>query len=229
MEDLVEIGVNACKAGNFDEAVGHFTKAIAKDAKNISALYNRARAYSKIDELDKALLDFEKLTEITPDNATFIGDYAVALHLCEMDEKAELHFELALKLEPENPYRYSSRAFYKDRMGDSKGAIKDYEKAIELDPEDEIAYNNKGLIEEKLGYKEKAEKSFKRSNKIMGYEPKSGDRIEKVEKPKKIESKMDVLKSLTTKNGFKDFLKFSKNLFNKSNDNRWVIPLIFSS
>lgn len=215
MEDLVEIGVNACKAGNFEEAVGHFTNALAKDEKSIPALYNRARAYSKIERLDKALLDFETLTEISPDNATFIGDYAVALHLSEMDEKAEMHFELALKLEPKNPYRYSSRAFYKDRKGDFKGAIKDYEKAIELDPEDEIAYNNKGLIEEKLGYKEKAEKSFKKSNKIVGYEPKSGERIETKEKPKKIETKMDVIKSLTTRNGLKDFLSFSKDLFTK--------------
>jgi Flp pilus assembly protein TadD len=219
MEDLVEIGVNECKAGNFEGAVVHFTKALAKEAKNIPALYNRARAYSKTDQLDKALLDFETLTEISPDNATFIGDYAVALHLCEMDEKAELHFELALKLEPENPYRYSSRAFYKDRMGDYKGAIKDYEKAIALDPEDEIAYNNKGLIEEKLGYKEKAEKSFQKSNKIVGYEPKSGDRIDTSNKSRIVETKLGVIKSLTTKHGFNDFLRFSKNLFNKNNDN----------
>ncbi len=218
MEDLVEIGVNACKVGDFEAAVGHFTAALAKDPKNVPGLYNRARAYSKTDQLDKALLDFELLTEISPNNATFIGDYAVALHLCEMDEKAEMHFELALKLEPENPYRYSSRAFYKDRKGDFKGAIKDYEKAIALDPEDEIAYNNKGLIEEKMGYKAQAEKSFKKSNKIVGYEPKSGERIETKEKPQKIETKMDVVKSLTTKNGFKDFIAFSKQLFKKNKD-----------
>lgn len=220
MEDLVETGVNKCKAGNFADAVDDFTAALSKDARNIPALYNRARAYSKIDQLDKALLDFETLTEISPDNATFIGDYAVALHLSEMDEKAEMHFELALKLEPQNPYRYSSRAFYKDRKGDFKGAIKDYEKAIALDPEDEIAYNNKGLIEEKLGYKEKAEKSFKRSNKIVGYEPKSTDRIDTKKKPEKIETKMDVIKSLTTKNGFRDFISFSKGIFSKSKGNR---------
>jgi len=216
MSDLIEKGITACKAGQFDEGVKYFSKAVDKDPSDLVALHHRTRALSKIERLEDALLDFDRLVELAPNNAMFIGDYAVALHLSDQNEKAEMHFELALKLEPENAYRYSSRAFYKDRMGDLKGAIKDYEKAIELDPDDEISFNNKGIIEEKLGYKEKANKSFAKSNKLVGYELKSIEKNEGVEK-KNIhnspQTKKEIIRSLTTKKGMKDFLQFTTKLF----------------
>ena len=154
----------------------------------------------------------------------------MALHLNNLDDEALAQFNLALSLEPQNPYRYASRAFYYDRIGKLEESIKDYEKTIELDPEDAIALNNKGLVEEKLGYQEKAKKSFDRSNKIMRYDPAKSSAFEDAKtqannaqstssnpttETSQFENKWDVAKSIFTKDGFKDFLKFSKGVFRK--------------
>lgn len=224
VELLVEKGIAACKADDFKKGVELFNKALKEDAKNIAALYNRARAFSKIHKLESALLDFEQLVKLQPDNATFIGDYAVALHLNGKNEEAERAFEKSLELEPENPYRWSSRAFFRDRIGRSQEAIEDYEKAIELDPEDAIALNNKGLIEEKLGYQERSKKSFDQSNKIIGYEPKEEGQAPppRSSVPKKesqeILTRWKVIKSIFTKEGFKDFSQFTINKLTKRKD-----------
>lgn len=224
VELLVEKGIEACKTDDFKKGVELFNKALKEDSKNIPALYNRARALSKIHKLEDALNDFEELVQLQPANATFIGDYAVALHLNGKNKEAEMAFDKSLELEPQNPYRWSSRAFFRDRIGRSQEAIQDYEKAIELDPEDAIALNNKGLIEEKLGYQERSKKSFDQSNKIIGYEPKEGEQASLPTSgiPKKesqeILTRWKVIKSVFTKEGFKDFSQFTINKLTKRKD-----------
>ncbi|OEK00818.1 hypothetical protein BFP97_04525 [Roseivirga sp. 4D4] len=215
---LVEKGIESCRNGAFGKGVSFFTEALESDKNNVEALYNRARALSRVGKLQESLTDFKRLTEIDSSNASYIGDYAVSLHLNNENDSASLAFEKALALEPNNPYRYSSRAFFKDRIGDLEGAIADYEKAIELDPEDAIALNNKGLVEEKLGYQDKAKKSFDKSNELVGYKPEN--KTEPVNSPtptdetsSKQPSRGQVIKSIFTKDGFKDFTEFSKNLF----------------
>jgi len=223
--DLINRGIAACKENDFAKGVELFTQALTKGEYKTEALYNRARAFAKLEQQEKSLSDFKALKALAPNNASFIGDYAVSLHLNNKNEQALEEFELAAKLEPENPYRFSSLAFFKDRIGDHEGAVEAYEKAIELDPEDAIALNNKGLIEEKIGRKQASIESFNKSNKIVGYEPEKKDLAEQTsEMPKvqiresqRMETKADVLKSLFTKEGFKDFLSFTKDIFKKKN------------
>lgn len=223
---LVEEGIKACQSDNFEKGVTLFTKALTQNPQDLSALYNRARAYSKLHQLAKALDDFKQLVLLQPTNATFIGDYAVALHLNKNDDEAKIQFDKALALEPENPYRWSSRAFFKDRIGESQSALKDYDKAIELDPEDAIALNNRGLIEEKLGYIEKSKNSFNRSNKLVGYDPdksqksapKSRPNISAKEQEEEKLTRWKVIKSVFTKEGFRDFGQFYKNRIFGSKD-----------
>jgi tetratricopeptide (TPR) repeat protein len=226
VQDLIKKGVDCCEKAEFEKGVNYFAKALLADPKNALALHNRARALSRIGKIKLALVDFKALTIQFPQNASFLADYAVALHLDNQNEQAALLFEQALALEPTNPYRYASRAYFKDRTGDFEGAIQDYEKAIELDPEDAIALNNKGLIEEKLGYKERANKSFDKSNALVGYNPAekmkekhSAPNFSQVQKPpsKKRNNRWTIIKAVFTKVGFKDFASFTKTLIGKKN------------
>ncbi len=219
VDSIVEKGIKACQASDFKKGVELFTEALKENPLHTKALYNRARALSKIERLEDALKDFEQLVKIEPSDATFIGDYAVALHLNNKDEEALVQFYRALELEPKNPYRWSSLGFFKDRIGKSQEALSDYEKAIALDPEDAIALNNKGLIEEKLGYQERSKKSFDQSNKLVGYNPseKSANKTRNAPptfKPQPSQEKATrwgIIKSVFTKEGFKDFSQFTKN------------------
>lgn len=228
--DLISRGIAACKENDFEKGVKLFTKALETGEFQTEALYNRARAFAKLDKQKESLSDFAKLKELNPVNASYIGDYAVSLHLNNENDKAGKEFELALSLEPENPYRHSSMAFFKDRIGDFEGAVAAYEKAIELDPEDAIALNNKGLIEEKLGRKQKSIESFNKSNKLVGYEPEKKDLTKEVpsisdsssnsstQDSPNPQTMTEVVKSLLTKEGFNDFMRFTKDIFKKKKD-----------
>lgn len=221
MQRELEKGVELCRNGAFGEAIDIFNQVLEKAPHNSIALYNRARAYSRLGQIKHCLADFKKLVTIESQNATFIGDYAVALHLNGEDQMAAQEFERALALEPTNPYRYSSRAFFRDRTGDFEGAIADYEKAIELDPEDAIALNNKGLVEEKLGYKDKAKQSFSKSNKLVDYDPEkktsstsAASKAAANDPEETPTTRWQAIKHIFTNEGFKDFRRFSVDLFN---------------
>lgn len=231
VEKWIAAGVEKCRAGKFEEGVAAFDKALAQSPNHLEGLANRARALSRVGRLEDSLADFEQLVALQPANAQFVGDMAVALHLNERNEEAATAFDKALALEPQNPYRYSSRAFFKDRIGDYEGAIADYEKCIAMDPEDAIALNNKGLVEEKLGYKERSKKSFDRSNQALGYKPRENfnDQSPKskseepsitseIVNPKSPETRWEVVKTLFTKEGFKDFVSFSGGLLRGKKD-----------
>ncbi len=234
VEGLIEQGVAYCKNGDFAKGVELFDRALAVSPNDLVALSNRARALSRIERLEDSLIDFEKLVDLQPTNAQFVGDYAVALHLNDRNDDAAEAFDKALSLEPENPFRYSSRAFFKDRIGDYEGALADYDHCIAMDPEDAIALNNRGMVEEKMGYKERSKKSFDQSNQLMGYDPKakakkesdvqasnsSGEKSGPNLQAPKFESEVPptrwgVIKSVFTKEGFKDFVQFSKGLVQK--------------
>jgi len=224
--DLINSGIAACKKNDFAKGVELFTQALAEGDYTTEALYNRARAYAKLEDQAASLTDFARLKSLHPTNASYIGDYAVSLHLNDRNEEALVEFELALSLEPQNPYRHASLAFFKDRMGDHEGAVKAYEQAIALDPEDAISLNNKGLIEEKMGRKKASIESYNKSNQIVGYDPEQTDLSQydsqetkaAGQAPKAPETRTEVFRSIFTKEGFKDFWRFSKGLFMKKKD-----------
>lgn len=60
-------GNAAFSAGNFDEAVKHFTEAIALDASNHVLYSNRSAAYASLGKYQEALADADKTIEIKPD------------------------------------------------------------------------------------------------------------------------------------------------------------------
>jgi len=188
-------GIAKVKENDFHSAIEHFTLAISENTSDVESYAERAVAYIHVEKLELSMFDMNRCIE----------------------------------LEPANSYRYSCRAFLKSKMGDVDGAIADYEIAVQLDPDDAIAYNNLGLAQESKGYQKKAEKSFSRSNEIIGYNPKRFDEGTKKEESKQNEPKSDqtsttteteqfsekayAKKALTTKEGFKDFLRFIRNGF----------------
>lgn len=172
-----------------------------------------------------ALEDYTRAIE-SEENPSIYSERAVVYFYLKEFEKSLNDMNYAASLEPENPYRYSSRAFIKDAMGNTEEAIKDYEKAIQLDPEDSIAHNNLGLLQEKLGYKKAASEQFKKADKLAEVD----NLLEKIqeqqleeEAPKEDEtadafrekiSLIALLRStFTTKDGFKEYVRFIKNGF----------------
>ncbi|MCX2744320.1 tetratricopeptide repeat protein [Mangrovivirga sp. M17] len=214
VEEVLAKGKQLCSEERFEEAIGHFNQILEGNDKNLDALYNRAKAYSKLNMFEKSISDFDKLVEHT-NNPAVISERALAHFLNKNQTAAMKDLDLAAELDPDNPYRYSSRAFIKDRLGDLEGAVQDYNKAIELDPEDAIAYNNKGLVEEKLGRKEAAQLSFKRADTIADGKPAEQNLSSENNSPDIPEPKAEIQKSQSRESkklNFTHLLKTTRNI-----------------
>lgn len=175
-------------AHNFGDAIYWYTRAIGEDPKMADLYSERAVAFFHNKQLGESLQDM---------NAAQV-------------------------LEPKNAYRYSSRAYIRDAMGDLKGAIEDYQVAIRLDPDDAIAHNNLGLLTEKMGHRQQAQVFFDFADRLAKEQGMTGDKAP--EGPRNIQRDIDKSKDqqslaaemgkvFTSKQTFKEFIRFIKNGF----------------
>ncbi len=197
--------------------------------------HKEAHELLKNEQIQDAIKTYTKAIKQTPNHPDIYSDRGVA-HLHNKDKKnCFMDLNKAIELQPEYSFRYAARAFAKRNFGDIKGAVLDYEKAVELDPTDAIAQNNLGLLLEEQGYKNQAEKRFKRADKLSKIEDHLFEVIDNLEEQKQAERKVnpaqriainpiatrekefttkkEFKKIFTSKNQFKDFLRFIKNGF----------------
>lgn len=156
----------------FEKAIETLTDFLATNQNNADALYTRAMCYRKTENYEKSVNDFTSILKRLPNEPTLLCDRGISHFHNKNFEAALKDMNKAVELDPNNPYRYSSRAFIRSEI-DVNGAMEDYEKAIEIDPKDEISLNNLGLLQENLGQIKAAKKNFKKSDKIIGYDPKN--------------------------------------------------------
>ncbi|MFT6246564.1 MAG: Flp pilus assembly protein TadD [Salibacteraceae bacterium] len=196
-------------------------------------------ATSKLKEghIDEAIELYTKALNEAPDDYNIISDRGVA-YLHKNDKlRCFGDFNRAIQLQPNYSYRYASRAYAKKHFGDIEGAVADYEKAVELDPEDAVAQNNLGMLLEEMGYKKQSEKRFARADKLSEQENGLLNVMEGLEASEKaveapiqetpIEdlspsdkdsdktktSSKEFKKVFTSKNQFKEFIRFIRNGF----------------
>ncbi len=128
----------------------------------------------------EAIIAYTRAIEMSPNEAEFYSDRAVAYFHIDQGERSLEDMNRARELEPQKGYRYSSRAFIKDHLGDLDGAIEDYKEAVRIDPDDAIAQNNLGLLEEKKGYVQQSKRRFVTADKLADGEK---DQIKRGEVP----------------------------------------------
>ena len=102
--------------------------------KYTDAYYNRARAYEKLKQYDKAEADYNKTIELDVEYKTNAFSNRANLYIIlNQYDKAEADYTKAIELDSKNPEPYNNRAdFYKDIEQYDK-AKSDYTKAINLE------------------------------------------------------------------------------------------------
>jgi tetratricopeptide (TPR) repeat protein len=202
--------------------------------------WNQALDLGKQQKWAEAIPLYQSALRELPENPDLLHDHGVCLFQLGRGFEAMNELNKAALYQPEYSYRYSSRAWIKVALKDYNGALADYKKAIELDPEDAIAMNNLGMLEEQMGYHKESKERFQVADELQGILNKNGialpvneadlvlpARPEKpvnktgipVSNPLKIpieENEMtrgNVVSSVFTKNGFKEFIAFVRNGF----------------
>jgi stress-induced-phosphoprotein 1 len=90
------------QAGNFEEAVKHYTDAIGHDATDHVFYSNRSACLSSLSRYDEALADANKCIELKPDFAKAYSRKGAALHGAGKLQEATAAYEDGLKIDPNN-------------------------------------------------------------------------------------------------------------------------------
>jgi tetratricopeptide (TPR) repeat protein len=114
-----------------------------------TAYNNRGASYLNLKQYDKAIENFNKVIELTPDAGILIFAYS-CIGACYLGlkqyERAIKDFDRTIELKSDYASAYINRGISYARMGESAPAIDDFTKAIGLQPENSSAYALRSLI-----------------------------------------------------------------------------------
>ena len=123
---------------------------------NSDYYFNRAIFYQQSRSWDKALSNYSKAAELSPDNADIYNNMGVIYKELKKYDRAIEEFLRAVYLNPNyaKPYNNIGVVYYAKEEFSS--AIRNYQKAIKIDPQNLEALNNLAVVFRKLGQMEKA-------------------------------------------------------------------------
>jgi tetratricopeptide (TPR) repeat protein len=142
-----------------DQSIGYFTAQISRDPNDNQAYHNRAEAYWKIGELDKAIADEGESIRLYPQTSNYNGRGQIWLQKKEFDIVIA-DFNEAIRLSPKFavPYYNRAKAWYSKKQYDK--AIEDFNEAVRLNPNYAFAFDCRGRVFQNQGNYKKALDDF---------------------------------------------------------------------
>lgn len=142
-----------------------------KGEERSNTLYQRALAYTAIQENAKAIGDYQEAIRITPNHLGARVDLGGALAAAGQNAAAMNAYNDAVKVFPNLPLVYNNRGFFQQSIGKADEAILDFTKALELDPNFLEAIANRGFVQMNKGNYEAAENDFTQSLTLNAAQP----------------------------------------------------------
>ncbi len=132
--------------GEYSKALESYDKYLKIYPRNIKTLYNRARAYEKLGENEKARNDLNRLLELEPNH--LLGRITLGeIEFKEADYKGAFYeFDKAVASHKQNSLAYAYRAKANQKLGQIRKALADYGVAIRLDASNGMAYLYRGTL-----------------------------------------------------------------------------------
>ncbi|KAE8587373.1 hypothetical protein XENTR_v10021951 [Xenopus tropicalis] len=116
----------------FTQAKEYYTRAVALDPANESAVLNRGITNMLLQDAQAALHDFQLVLSLCPVSSAAYFNRASLYNTLQQYQWAESDISQALNLQPDDPLIYKLRADIRGKLGLTKEAIEDYEHAITL-------------------------------------------------------------------------------------------------
>ena len=142
-------GLSAHRASKLDLAIEYYTRCIDYGdvtQKHLArAFNNRGFAYYEKGEYDRAIADYDRAIQLTPDYAyAFSNRGNVYDHKGEYD-RAIADYDQVIRLKPDHALSFYNRGIAYRLKGEYEQAIRDYDRAIELKPDYANAFVNRGI------------------------------------------------------------------------------------
>ena len=135
------------------------------------AFSNRALAYNKKGQWDKAINDYDEAIRLNPEFVTALNNRANAYYKKGHFDQAIADFDEAVRLKPDFAEALSNRGNVYRKKGLIERAIEDYDKAIGLNPDDARVFAERGLAYEKKGEQRLALRDYRMAFKLGFFHP----------------------------------------------------------
>lgn len=152
---------------NSDEEIRCYTEAIRLDSTFADAYYFRGLARKVKDDLDGALVDFNKVIDLKPDDAEVYNARGSIYRRKGDLGNAIKDYTEAVRLKPSYVFAYLHRSIVNELIDNLEAAIQDYKQAIHLLPEYGPARVSLIRLLRKLGKKVEAEEQEKLARSLM--------------------------------------------------------------
>lgn len=157
---------------DYDEALKHYSAAIAMDP-NYSEYYNeRGSIYLQLGRLDEAHADYLKAVELSPPYFEVFTNLGQCYRRMEQLEKAIEAYSRALDIEPNHILAFLGRAKAHEDMAQIEAAIADYSAALALDSTLWEALASRGVMHYEAGNLHSSLADF---NSAIALKPNVGD------------------------------------------------------
>ena len=135
LESWFALGLKQASAGNLDEAVISWDKALEIDPNLGEAWHNRGSALGRLGNYKEALESFEHTLKIDPHNAQAWNERGHALYQLEQWQKAVDSWDRAIAIISNNYQFWYNRGCALEELQQHQEAIASYEKALEIKPD----------------------------------------------------------------------------------------------
>ena len=175
LKGMTTLSIVEKKRTHADVAIDFASKLLKQETlkgeERSNALYQRALAYSAVQDQLKAIVDLQEAVRITPNHLGARVDLGGALAAVGQNTAAMNAYNDAVKAFPNLPLVYNNRGFFLQSVGRLDDAIIDFTKSMELDPQFIEAISNRGFVSLNQGNYEAAEADFSQSLSLNAAQP----------------------------------------------------------
>ncbi len=158
-DTIHERAISFHKKGDFRKAIVCYTRAIEFDPQTADAYVNRGAAYESMDDLNRALQDFNTALGLEPKSEAYNNRGNVYFMKRDYD-RAIQDYSKALELGPDNAGAHLYRGHALKNVGLYDHAIRDYSEVLILDPDNADAYTSIGIIHSLRGDQDNAIRNY---------------------------------------------------------------------
>jgi len=147
----------------YAECIDLLNRAIELKSNYAWAYFTRGRAYSGLEEYQRAIADYTRAIELHPNYVWAYRNRGRAYSGLEEYQRAIADYSRAIELHPKDAKAYHNRGNAYDNLKEYQRAIADYSRAIELHPNDTWAYYNHGRAYDNLKEYQRAIADYSRA------------------------------------------------------------------
>ena len=139
VESWFNLGLKQVSAGDLEEAIVSWEKALELNPNLAEAWHNRGSALGRLDNYQEALVSFEQALKINSRNSQAWNDRAHTLYQLGQWQEAVASWDRAVAIVPGNYQFWYNRGCALEQLQKYSIAIASYEKALEIKPDFQLA------------------------------------------------------------------------------------------